>query len=224
MSSFGRVVFRNLANITSVLGVLPLCLLLTPEGYRYLPGLIVYNNVMDDLDGILAVKLGIKSQFGASLDNICDVASHILIVMAVGAIYGELTLAVCALPVAAILLRVASRVGPSADAGGTPTNELMRHILCVILLAQMYGFDPTWALLAVFVLNSASMLVPFAMPHLVRSRAKTATLILMVNVALLAAWLVPHAAAAIAVPFLGTYIYSLAVGANRWLTRPAATC
>ena len=65
------MIFRNLANITSVLGVLPLCLLLTAEGHKYLPGLIVYSNMMDDLDGILAVKLGIKSQFGALLDNRC---------------------------------------------------------------------------------------------------------------------------------------------------------
>ena len=46
--------YRNLANIASILGVLPLILLFLEDGYRYLIPLIIFNNVMDDLDGILA--------------------------------------------------------------------------------------------------------------------------------------------------------------------------
>ena len=216
MSSIGNKIFQNLANITSLLGVLPLCLLLTAEGFRYLPALIVYNNVMDDLDGILAIKLGIKSRFGALLDNICDTAAHVLILMSVGASHGTVTLVLCTIPVAAILLRVASRVNPTpGGSSGTPTNELMRHMLFIILLSRTYGFDPTWVLAAAFLLNSVSMLVPFAMPHLVRSRATTATSIAMVNVALLVAWLVPHAVTVIAIPFFGTYLYSFLYGARK---------
>ncbi len=120
-----------------------------------------------------------------------------------------------------ILLRTTARVDPSSDAGGgTPTNELMRHILFVVVLARTYDFDPAWALSAVFVLNSFSMLAPFEMPHLVRSRATTATRVAILNLALLVAWLIPHAVAIIAAPFFATYLYSLVVGMLRWLRLP----
>ena len=44
---------------------------------------------MDDLDGILAVKLDIKSNLGALLDNVCDAISHTMIMMVVGRHYLE---------------------------------------------------------------------------------------------------------------------------------------
>jgi phosphatidylglycerophosphate synthase len=56
--------YRNLANVTSILGVLPLVLLFFDDGYRYVIPLIIFNNVMDDLDGVLAAKLNIRSRFG----------------------------------------------------------------------------------------------------------------------------------------------------------------
>ncbi len=62
MNSF---LFKNIANIVSILGVAPLALLYLDNGYQYLLPLIVFNNIMDDLDGILATKLNIKSRFGA---------------------------------------------------------------------------------------------------------------------------------------------------------------
>ncbi len=217
MKSFGNAVYRNLANLVSVLGVLPLCLLLSAEGHAYLPALILYNNVMDDLDGILAAKLGIKSRFGALLDNVCDAVAHILIVIVIGAFYGTLTLALCTLPATAILFRVTSRIDrPGGAARGTPTNELMRHLLLILLLERAYQFDPTWALSAAFLLNSISMLVPFAVPHPIRTAAKTATSITLVNVALAVAWWVPAAVPFIAAPFLGAYLYSLAIEMLRW--------
>ena len=219
MRSFGNAVYRNLANLVSVLGVLPLCLLLSAEGHAYLPALILYNNVMDDLDGILAAKLGIKSRFGALLDNVCDAVAHILIVIVIGAFYGTLTLTLCSLPATAILLRVTSRIdrlGEAAAARGTPTNELMRHLLLIVLLERAYQFDPTWALSAAFLLNSISMLVPFAMPQPIRTAAKTATSITLVNVTLAVAWWVPAAVPFIAAPFFCAYLYSLAIEMLRW--------
>jgi len=64
-------IYRNLPNIVSILGVLPLCILLLDDGITYLCALIVFNNIMDDLDGILAKKLRLQSDFGAGLDNVC---------------------------------------------------------------------------------------------------------------------------------------------------------
>jgi phosphatidylglycerophosphate synthase len=81
--SLGTIAYGNLANAVSILGVLPLCLLFLNDGFQYLIPLIVYNNFMDDLDGVLAGKLNIRSEFGAILDNVCDAFSHTLFVMLV---------------------------------------------------------------------------------------------------------------------------------------------
>ena len=61
---------------------------------------------MDDLDGILAKKLGLQSEFGAGLDNVCDAVAHILITMVVGSHYGGVVLAASLLSSVAILIRV----------------------------------------------------------------------------------------------------------------------
>ncbi len=213
-------IYRNLPNIVSILGVLPLCILLLDDGFAYLCALIVFNNIMDDLDGILAKKLRLCSDFGAGLDNVCDAVAHILIAMVVGAHYGGIVLAFSLLAAVAILVRVVQRLAPSRASGtGTPTNELMRHLLLLSILQGLYGFDITTYLIVAFLLNSVSMLVPFAMPHLVRSRAKSATAVVSVNVALALAWGIPAAAPFVAAAFFGTYLYSFAVGGLGWLRR-----
>ncbi len=211
-------IYRNLPSIVSILGVLPLCVLLLDGGFAYLCALIVFNNIMDDLDGILAKKLRLCSDFGAGLDNVCDAVAHILIAMVVGAHYGGVVLAFSLLSTVAILTRVVQRLAPSPASGtGTPTNELMRHLLLLAVLSCFYEFDITPYLVAVLLMNSVSMLVPFAMPHLVRARAKSATAVLSVNVALALAWGIPKAAPLVAAAFFGTYLYSFAVGGLAWL-------
>ena len=213
-------IYRNLPNIVSILGVLPLCILLLDDGFAYLCALILFNNIMDDLDGILAEKLRLCSDFGAGLDNVCDAVAHILIAMVVGAHHGGVVLAFSLLAAVAILVRVAQRLAPSPASGtGTPTNELMRHLLLLSILQGLYGFDITAYLIVAFLLNSVSMLVPFAMPHLVRSRVKSATAVLWVNVALVLAWAIPAAAPFVAAAFFGTYLYSFAEGGLGWLRK-----
>ena len=211
-------IHRNLPNIVSILGVLPLCILLREDAFVYLCPLIVFNNIMDDLDGILAKKLGLRSEFGAGLDNVCDAVAHILIAMVVGSHYGGVVLAASLLSAVAILVRVVQRLAPSNLAGtGTPTNELMRHVLLLIILQELYGFNSTPYLVTAYILNSVSMLVPFAMPHLIRSKAKSTTEILCVNAALALAWGVPITAPIIAAAFFGSYLYSFVAGGVRWL-------
>jgi len=106
----GNFIYRNLANATSILGVLPLVLLFLEEGYGYLIPLIIFNNAMDDLDGILAAKLNIRSRFGADLDNVCDAVVHVALVLAVGAHFGGLVLLTSIIAAASIILRVTSRL------------------------------------------------------------------------------------------------------------------
>ena len=48
--SVTRFLYKNLPNLVSILGVLPLAILFFEEGFQYLIPLIIYNNVMDDLN------------------------------------------------------------------------------------------------------------------------------------------------------------------------------
>jgi len=162
MSNWGHGLYKNLPNIVSLLGVLPLSILFFKDGFQYLIPLIIYNNIMDDLDGILAVKLNLKSDFGAALDNVCDVVAHIIIVIVIGIHYGVALSLVSLVAVTAILLRVTSRLTSTGKISvGSPTNELMRHLLLVLLTAKYFEFAPAPLLITVILLNSISMLSLF---------------------------------------------------------------
>ena len=216
----GNFIYRNLANATSILGMLPLVLLFLEDGYRYLIPLIVFNNVMDDLDGVLAGKLNIRSRFGADLDNVCDAFAHTAMVLAVGAHFGGLAFMVSMIAAASIILRTTSRLNPDVVTGsGSPTNELMRHMLFVLLLTQIFDVDPRLYLVLIFILHSVTMIVPFKLTVLIRGLAKTATAVIFVNIALVAAWLIPAVTPLIAVSFITTYLYSFIVGGLHWLRK-----
>ncbi len=215
-----RFLYKNLPNIVSLLGVLPLTILFFKDGFQYLIPLIIYNNIMDDLDGILATKLNLKSDFGEALDNVCDAVAHIIIVMAIGIHYGVASCIVSLVAVVAILVRVTSRITSTEKISvGSPTNELMRHMLLVLLAANYFEFAPAPILITVTLLNSISMLSPFQMPYMIRSLAKSATAIGLVNVSLLMAWLVPFTTPIIAFCFFASYLYSFPAGGIQWFKR-----
>ncbi len=202
-------IYRNLANATSLLGVLPLAVLFLDDGYQYLIPLIIFNNFMDDLDGVLAAKLNIRSRFGADLDNVCDAVAHIILALAVGAHFGGLLIAASAIAAGSILLRVVTRLNPKAIEGtGSQTNELMRHMLFTLLLAGQFDFSPEYILMAVFLIHSVSMLVPHPMPHPIIKWAKSAVTLGLLNIALVAAWLVPIVTPIVTAAFVAAYMYS----------------
>ena len=199
-------------------------ILFLPGGWEYLLPIILYNNFMDDLDGIVAQKLNIRSSFGAALDNTCDGVMHTLLAMMVGFHYGPLTGAFSLLAVGAIVLRVTSRVSPDAPkSAGSPTNELMRHLFFVLILAELFSLPPEVALMAIFGLNAVSMLVPFPMEYLLRSLTKSALAILLLNVILLLALRAPVSAPFIAAGFVLTYVYAFGAGGIKWLRGSAKT-
>ena len=68
-----------------------------------------------------------------------------------------------------------------------------------------------------FSLHVVTMNVPFKLPFLIRVLAKTATTVTLVNVALVAAWLIPPVTPFIAMAFISTYLYSFMVGGEQWL-------
>ncbi len=212
--------YRSIANIVSILGVVPLAILFLEDGFRYLLPLIVYNNFMDDLDGILAAKLDLNSEFGAALDNVCDAVAHILVVMAVGMHYGGLCALLSLVAVVSIMVRVVSRLTPTSKTGmGSPTNELMRHILFALVVAPYFELAVEPFLNIVFVLNAVSMHVPYPLVFSIRRLATSPAAIGLVNVALGVAWLFPVTALPIAACFAGTYLYSLVAGAVSWTKR-----
>ncbi len=226
LNSLRKTVYRNLANIVSILGVLPIAILFMKDGYGYLIPLIVYNNIMDDLDGILAVKLNIKSPFGAVLDNVCDAVAHTVFVMVVGmqvwtdqgGVCGGVCAVLSLVAASSLVLRVVSRLDPAAVTGtGSPTNELVRHMFFILLLSQIFGFASAPLLIAVFALHAVSLLAPFRMPWMMRSLTKSATAIVLLNVSLVVAWLVPYAAPLIAASFLLSYLLSFAWGGIWWI-------
>lgn len=219
----GNTLYRNLPNFVSILGVLPIGLLLLPDGHRFLIPLIIYNNIMDDLDGVLAARWNLRSSFGAMLDNVCDVVSHTLFVLAVGMHFGGLCAVASGVGMIGLLLRVVSRLeSPPVIPRGSPTNELVRHLLFVLLLVEIFEFPITAVLVSVFVMHGIAMVVPFEMPHMIRSRARSAAAIGGVNLALVTAWLIPATTAPIAAAFGLTFLYSFGAGMMRWLKGPAA--
>ena len=116
-----------------------------------------------------------------------------------------------------ILVRVVMRLNPKVtNEKGSQTNELMRHMLFALLLAGQFDFSPQFVLIAVFLIHSVTMLLPYPMPHPIIDRAKTAVPLGLVNVALLAAWLLPIATPAVTTAFVAAYLYSFIVGWIGW--------
>jgi phosphatidylglycerophosphate synthase len=220
-NSFKRILFlfrTNLANMVTLAGVLPLSLLLTPVGLAYLPYFLVYNNAIDDLDGVLARKLGIESSFGAVLDNLCDTVAHVLLVMVISAVKRGTIMWWALLPVTAILIRMALRIdAKSAQAFGSSTNELLRHLLFLLLLEQTWSLDIEVAFIAVFLCHSVSLLVPFQMTYLVRGWFKSPFYLLFLNIMLLVTVFVPLLVTLIAPVYFIAYLFSLGWGAIKWV-------
>jgi len=189
--------------------------------------LIIYNNVMDDLDGVLAAKLNIRSAFGAHLDNVCDAIAHTIFVFVVGMHFAQnashpsvhwICLASSVLAITAIILRVVSRIDATSPNGmGSPTNELIRHVFFVLLVAPILGLNPVPFFVATCTLHAVSMLVPFKMPYLIRSRARSTTSITVVNIVLVVAWSLPFCAPIVAASFVLTYLGSFVVAGIGWL-------
>ncbi|MGY8768111.1 MAG: hypothetical protein ACKVH8_06750 [Pirellulales bacterium] len=102
-----------------------------------------------------------------------------------GNVWGGVCVFLCLVAATSLVLRVVSRLMPDAIPGtGTATNELMRHILFVLLLTPIFDIPPIPLLSVVFVLHSISMLVSYRMPWLLRSLTKSATAIGLLNVLL----------------------------------------
>ena len=89
-------------------------------------------------------------------------------------------------------------------------------MLFILLLAGQFDFSHGYILIALFLIHSVSMLVPYPMPDLIIKWAKSTVMVGLVNVALVAAWLVPMVTPVVAAAFIGTYVYAFIVGWVSW--------
>ena len=154
------------------------------------------------------------------LDNVCDAFAHTVFVMVIGMQYGWICAVASLLASMGIVLRIVGRLNPKAIASnGSMTNELMRHTFFVLLLSQFFSFHAEPYLVAVFLMHTATMLAPFPMPFLLRKLSKSTTAILLLNLVLVVAWLVPITTAFIAPCFFSGYLLSLLKGRVKWLRR-----
>jgi archaetidylserine synthase len=211
-------IYQNLPNVASIMGIIQLGLLLLPDGFRFLIPVIIFNNFMDDLDGVLASRLNLKSDFGAILDNVCDVVSHTIFVLLIGVYFGAPSSVAAVVAAISMILRISLRLKiPPLPSRGTATNELVRHLLFLLLLSELFVFNGAMLVCVLCLVHGFTMLAPFEMPHLIRSRTRSPGAIALVNLALLTAWLVPLTVVPIAICFLGAYLYSLVTQGGKWM-------
>jgi MFS superfamily sulfate permease-like transporter len=84
----------------------------------------------------------------------------------------------------------------------------MRHIFFVLILSDIFTFNPEYILVVVLILNIISMSSSKKMTTMLRSQAKTAFLVILVNVSLILSLLLPILSPYIAFIFFVTYLYA----------------
>ena len=76
---------RQAANAVTLLALLPLPLVMHPQGSAWLPAALLFADFIDSLDGLVARALNTSTSFGAQLDRTCDSMIHGGLVVAVAA-------------------------------------------------------------------------------------------------------------------------------------------
>ena len=89
----------------------------------------------------------------------------------------------------------------------------MRHLLFVLLLSNIFAFNPEYILIIVLFLNTISMSSSKKMTAMIRTQAKTVFLVVLVNISLIISLLLPIFTPYIAIVFFGTYLYDFF---NKW--------
>ena len=172
---------------------------------------------MDDLDGILARELNIQSKFGGNLDNLSDALSHVVILWTVITHFGLAILILGLITTISLLIRVTQRLdNTNPKKGGSPTNELMRHIFFVYILLIHFQINIIFPLAFILILHSVSLIAPFDLPFMIRSRSKSVLAIAFVNFLLIIAWVIPVLGLVIGLVFILPYLYSVYYGYTNW--------
>ncbi len=135
-------------------------ILLDQALYLYLPLVVAINLLADDLDGMVARRLGTSSEFGRYLDLVCDAASHSFILMVAAVNHGVLSVIIAPLIIMSMFYRLAKSA--SQDIGknnGTTTNEYIVSIQLLVAVELSWGMNleymlATLACFSILTLNS----------------------------------------------------------------------
>jgi hypothetical protein len=143
-------------------------------------------------------------------------------VIAVGTYFGGALTVISLIAAFSIVLRTAARIDPNSISDqGTQTNELLRHIMFILLIGEMTGLNLVPILTTIFLMNSISMLLPTRFPFMLVHYAKTPVSMMWFNISLILAYWFQPLTYLIGAAFFITYIYSFSkalidVGIKEW--------
>jgi phosphatidylserine synthase len=138
----GVLTRSQFANSISFLGTIPVFVLLEPNYYIYFPLIAAFNILADDLDGIVARRLGTNSEKGRFIDVLCDAASHLVLLMAAARNHGMVTKIVAMITLVSMINRLASSSNKEITKfNGTTTNECIVALHLVIVMELAWGIN-----------------------------------------------------------------------------------
>jgi phosphatidylserine synthase len=214
MSSFPlelamRQLRLHIANVITLLGVVPAILLLDPDFRIHLTILVLIAIFADDIDGMIARGLNTTSDFGRHLDLLCDCAVHVIIVFVICQEYNLPTRIAAILASIAMIIRLALSASRQDRKGyGITTNEYVVYLFLVRISDNYFSVDLTAAVICITALVFVSLNI----------RCKITTLrrvldggigLLIFDAFLVLAIVVPMVAVAILLITLILHIYSL---------------
>lgn len=150
----------HLANTISIFGAVVVFILLDRELYLYLPLIVAINLLADDLDGMVARRLGTSGEFGRYLDLVCDAASHSFLVMIVAVNHGALSVILAPIIIMSMFYRLSKSASQTIGKdNGTTTNEYIVSLQLVVAVELAWGMDleyllATMACFSILTLNS----------------------------------------------------------------------
>lgn len=150
----------HLANTISIFGAVVVFILLDRELYLYLPLIVAINLLADDLDGMVARRLGTSGEFGRYLDLVCDAASHSFLVMIVAVNHGVLSVILAPVVIMSMFYRLSKSASQTIGKdNGTTTNEYIVSLQLVVAVELAWGMDleyllATMACFSILTLNS----------------------------------------------------------------------
>lgn len=132
----------HLANTISIFGAAVVFVLLDRELYLYLPLIAAINLLADDLDGMVARRLGASSEFGRYLDLVCDAASHSFLLMVVAANHGVFSVIIAPVVLMSMFYRLSKSASQTIGKNnGTTTNEYIVSLQLVVAVELSWGVD-----------------------------------------------------------------------------------
>lgn len=199
----------HIANVVTLLGVVPAMLLLDPDFRIHLSILVLITILADDIDGMIARGLNTTSDFGRHLDLVSDCASHVIIVIVISQEYNLPVRILAILASIAMITRLSLSASSHQTKGhGVTTNEYVVYLFLIRTVDNHFSIDLTAAVICITVLVLVSLNIPcrITTPRRVLDGGVG---LLVFDAFLVLASIVPVIAVAILLITLILHIYSL---------------